>query len=321
MRVLYDTTTVPPLDRYEYYRAGAACELAPVEVDGRAPGRLSARMSVGRVGDFDLEELTWAADAAIVTRRTERLIRVGSQESYRLVVAVAGEVQLEQVDSRVRIRPGDIGLYHLSRPWRARHPAEQSRIQVVMLTFPRAMLPVEERALGPLLGTLMPRRLPGRNLIAQLLVGRASSGEHADCADALSDGVRGLIRDWLGLPGGMTPHTRRALHRARIRDVIHTRLHDPGLDPYGIARAAAISPRYLHELYKDTGSTPMRLVKRMRLQECRRRLADPAFGSLAIREIAAACGYRRPDQFARDFRQEFGVAPTQVRDDLSGWRC
>jgi hypothetical protein len=125
-----------------------------------------------------------------------------------------------------------------------------------MLTFPRAMLPVDERALGPLLGTLMPRRLSGRNLIAQLLVGRASSGEHADCTDVLSEGIRGLIRDWLGLPGGMTPHTRRALHLARIRDVIHTRLHDPGLDPYGIAKAAAISPRYLHELHNDTAPPP-----------------------------------------------------------------
>src|SRR4051812_43049744 len=99
MRVLYDTTTVPGMDRYDYYRAGAACELAPVEVYGRAPGRLSARMSVGRVGDFDVEELTWTADAAIITRRTERLIRIGGQERYRLVLAVAGEVQLEQMDS------------------------------------------------------------------------------------------------------------------------------------------------------------------------------------------------------------------------------
>jgi hypothetical protein len=30
--VLYDTTTVPPLDRYDYNRTGAGCELAPVEV-------------------------------------------------------------------------------------------------------------------------------------------------------------------------------------------------------------------------------------------------------------------------------------------------
>ncbi|MFG1610314.1 AraC family transcriptional regulator [Actinoplanes sp. NPDC049265] len=313
MRLLYDTTTVPQLDRYDYYRAGAACELAPVEVYGRAPGRLSARMAVGRVGDLDLEELTWAADGAVVTRRTERLLRAGGPERYRLVLGVAGEVHLEQMDSRIRIGPGDIGLFDLSRPWRACHPAGPSRLRVMTLTFARAVLAVDECALGPRLGTLMPRRLPGRNEMAGLLGGRSDSAV-ADCADVLAEGVRGLIRAWLGLPHGMTSHTRRALHLARIRDVIQARLHDPGLDPVGIARAAAISPRYLHELHQGTGSTPMQVVKRMRLEESRRRLVDPALGARPIREIAAACGYRRPDQFARDFRQAFGVAPTEARE-------
>jgi hypothetical protein len=44
MRVLYDTTTVHPLDRYDYYRAGATTERAPVTVRGREPGHLLARM-------------------------------------------------------------------------------------------------------------------------------------------------------------------------------------------------------------------------------------------------------------------------------------
>jgi hypothetical protein len=126
MRVLYDTTTVPPLHRYDYYRAGAACEVAPVEVYGRAPGRLSARMSVGHIGDFAVEELTWAADAAIVTRRTERLIRISGQDRYRLVLGVAGEVQLEQMDSRVRIRPGDIGSTTCLAPGRPAIPLSRA---------------------------------------------------------------------------------------------------------------------------------------------------------------------------------------------------
>ena len=121
MHVLYDTRTVQPLDRYDYYRAGAGGSWLRY---GRAPGSLLARMSIGRLGQFDLKELTWAADATITTRRTERLIRVGGgPEGYRLVAVVSGEVHLEQADSRVRIRPGDLGLYDLSRPWHARHPA------------------------------------------------------------------------------------------------------------------------------------------------------------------------------------------------------
>jgi transcriptional regulator GlxA family with amidase domain len=34
---------------------------------------------------------------------------------------------------------------------------------------------------------------------------------------------------------------------------------------------------------------------------------------MPIREIASARGYQRPDQFARDFRQRFGIPATQLR--------
>lgn len=75
MYTLYDTRRVHPLDRYEYARAGAAAELAPVAICGRAPGDLLAVMSVAEVGEFVVEAVTWGADSEIVAHRTDRLIR------------------------------------------------------------------------------------------------------------------------------------------------------------------------------------------------------------------------------------------------------
>jgi transcriptional regulator GlxA family with amidase domain len=57
----------------------------------------------------------------------------------------------------------------------------------------------------------------------------------------------------------------------------------------------------------------MRLVKAIRLEHCHRDLRDPALATKPIREIAAAHGYRRPDQFAHDFQQQFGIPATQVQ--------
>jgi hypothetical protein len=57
----------------------------------------------------------------------------------------------------------------------------------------------------------------------------------------------------------------------------------------------------------------MQLLKRLRLQECHRRLQDPALALTPIKDLIAVHGYARPDQFARDFKQLFGVSPTQVR--------
>src|SRR5581483_7782845 len=139
-----------------------------------------------------LEDLAWSADAEVVTRRTERLIRADDLDRYRLVLVVTGEVHLEQAGSRVRIRAGDVGLYHLSQPWRAAHPPGAGQIRVVMLTFPPAVLPVGERDLRPLAGTLMPRRLPGRDLAAQLLVAVARATAPEEFAGVLPACTAGL---------------------------------------------------------------------------------------------------------------------------------
>jgi AraC-like DNA-binding protein len=314
MRLLYDTGNVHPLDRFDHYRDGAATELAPVEVYGPVPRRLSAKMSAGSIGDFGFEELTWTADTEIVTVRTERLIRASDPEQYRLILVIDGEIELEQRHHRTRSRRGDIGLFDLSLPWRAAHPPESGPMRIAMLTFPRTLLPVDERRVHSIVGSFMPRRLPGSDLMRQLLVGLADAIEPVEYADVLAECTTGLISHRLGLPDGVTPHTRRRLYLARIREVIRANLGDPALDPARIARAAAISPRYLHRVLEDTGSTAMQLVKQLRLQECRRRLEDPALRAVPVGQIALACGYRRPDQFARDFRGAFGLTPTQVRD-------
>ena len=57
----------------------------------------------------------------------------------------------------------------------------------------------------------------------------------------------------------------------------------------------------------------MHLLKQLRLQECHRNLQDPARARTPIKDIIAKHGYLRPDQFARDFKQLFGVSATQVR--------
>jgi hypothetical protein len=93
MYVLYDTRRVHPLDRYEYARAGAGAELAPVAIRGRAPGQLLAVMSVAQVGDFAIEAVTWAADSEIVAHRTDRLVRACDPECYRVFLSINGGVR------------------------------------------------------------------------------------------------------------------------------------------------------------------------------------------------------------------------------------
>jgi AraC-type DNA-binding domain-containing proteins len=320
MRTLYDTRTVHPLDRYEYYRDGAASELAPVAVYGRSPGHLLAAMAVTQIGDFKIETVTWAADTEIVARRTDRLIRACDPECYRIFLSVNGGLRMEQAGNQIPFRARDIALYDLSCPWQTTHTTGLVPMQVVMLTFPRALVPIARDTVGPLAGTVMPRSLPGRSLVAQFLIEltdpAASIGLVSDpgLVDVLRECAVGLIRQRLGLPNGITPHTRQLLHMARIRGIMRQYHTDPALDPDRIAKATNISPRYLHKIFQDAELTPMRLLKRLRLEECHRSLQDPTRATMSIKDIIAMHGYLRPDQFARDFKQLFGVSPKQVRE-------
>jgi AraC-like DNA-binding protein len=315
MHTLYDTRTVHPLDRYEYYRAGAAAELAPVSVRGRSPGRLLAVMSVAKIGDFQIEAVTWAADREVVARRTEPLIRACDPGCYRIFLSATPGVRMEQADHRVDFRARDIVLYDVSLPWTATHPTGLTPMRIIMLTFPRALVPIDAAMVRPLIGTLTPRSLPGRSLLAQFIIELTEPAATNDpgLAEILREGVAGLIRQRLGAPTGTTAHTRRMLQQARISGILRRHLGDPALDSNGIARAANISPRYLHTIFQGADLSPMQLLKRLRLQEARRRLQDPAMGRTPIKDIMSAVGYARADQFARDFQQLFGASATQTR--------
>jgi AraC-like DNA-binding protein len=156
--------------------------------------------------------------------------------------------------------------------------------------------------------------------MAQLLTELVNTRGHTtdpDVASVLHESVAGLIRQRLGQPNGISRQTRRSLHLAHIRNLIRRRLNDPTLNLEQIARTAHMSPRYLHTIFQDADLTPMQLVKRLRLEQCHHSLQDPAQLARPIRDIILTHGYRRPDQFARDFKQHFGVSATQVRKSAS----
>jgi AraC-like DNA-binding protein len=321
MHTLYDTRTVHPLDSYEYYRARSATELAPVTVHGHAPGRLLAVMSVAGVGDFEIEAHTCDADREISVRRTERLIRAGDPECYRMVVAVTPGIRVTHAGHTAHFRARDIALYDSSQSWETMNPA--APVRTVMLTFPRSSVPLDYAAVRPLAGSITPRSAPGHSLIAQFLIGltEPAATEVPGLAEVLRECAVGLIRQRLGEPTGISAHTRRLLQRTRVHAIMRRCLGDPGLDPDGIARAAHLSPRYLYAIFQGAELTPMQMLKEMRLKEAHRRLQDPAQSGTSIGTVMAAVGYGRADQFARDFRQMFGVSPKEARRTSAGQPC
>jgi transcriptional regulator GlxA family with amidase domain len=90
------------------------------------------------------------------------------------------------------------------------------------------------------------------------------------------------------------------------------------IDVPGLAHRAAMSIRTLHRRCRDElGTTPAKLIERIRVEQARTLLATTA---LAQKAIASHCGFSSAARFHRAFSRTLGVAPGDYRTMASAAR-
>ena len=80
-----------------------------------------------------------------------------------------------------------------------------------------------------------------------------------------------------------------------------------------VAEAAGTSPRNLFRLFREfRGYTPLEFLKKLRLERAfaRLRLSDQG---VSVTEIALDCGWNSSSHFSKDFRDNYGLTPSDVR--------
>jgi AraC-like DNA-binding protein len=273
-------------------------------------------MSVAQCGDLTIDSLIYTATSPVEARRTSQLIRTSDPECYQLCLSVNGDLRKEQADNRVIFRPRDLALYDLSLPKRSLHPAGPAGMRVIKLSIPKAMVPISPDVMRAHAGSLIPRRLPGYNDITQLLIELADGTGNIDeptTAAALRDYVVQALGQWTGQSKKISPTTVQALRMALLRSIIHRRHGEAALDPKSIADAANISERLLYKNCRGAGTTPMKLLKQMRVNACCDSLRDPLAEAMSIKDVHTRHGYERSDLFARHFKKLAGVTSTKFR--------
>jgi transcriptional regulator GlxA family with amidase domain len=102
-------------------------------------------------------------------------------------------------------------------------------------------------------------------------------------------------------------------------------MHANALLPLGvaeIAEAAGCGVRALQiAFHRFRGTTPMRVLQQIRLEQARTEMLRPG-QTQSLARIAAEHGFSSPTQFARFFRRKYGVYPSELlrerRDVLAG---
>jgi transcriptional regulator GlxA family with amidase domain len=100
---------------------------------------------------------------------------------------------------------------------------------------------------------------------------------------------------------------------ARIETVLHI-MRQSFAEQLSVSTLSAVvnlSPTRLRQLFKhETGRSPMRFLKDLRLQRARQ-LLDSTF--LSVKEVTSLVGLEDVSHFVRDFKKQYGLTPTEFR--------
>jgi AraC-like DNA-binding protein len=237
-----------------------------------------------------------------------------------MALGKAGQQRIEQARQNAALGAGDMVLYDSSRPFDAFATATPlAKCESLLVQFPKKLLPLPDRHVARLLAVPLSSKAGIGRLLAQFLNGIAE--EHADCtprdgarlASTTIDLVAATLAHHLDREAAMPLESRQCILFLRISSFIQEYLADPGLGPASIASAHQISLRYLHRIFQQQNTTVSALIRQMRLDRCRRDLADPGLQHQTIGAIGARWGFTRPADFSRAFRAGVGMPPGEYR--------
>lgn len=316
MLTVLDTACLPPVERTAAWAEATERALVGTRFTFPDADRFGARIRAMPLGPAQMSTMSYTR---LVSYRSRRLIRASDPELYQVGVITEGEQAMEQAGNRVVLRPGDLVVYDSSRPFQACAQGPRGCASVVV-QFPRRLLPLPDNAVAPLCGTVLDGTTGAAHVFRQAVLsltaaerGLGADDRHRLGATVIDLAAAALAR-YADRRPALRPDTVKALLYGEITATISRHLHDPGLKPPAIAALHSISPRHLHRVFQEHGTTVGAFVRAARIARCRRDLADTALHATPVSAIGARWGFASASDFTRAFKAATGMTPTDWRN-------
>lgn len=312
MSTVWRATDVLPTERADSFTEFLSGEVAPYGDLSQLVLRDEDQVRSASVGTLWVQRGTWAHGEGA---RTARMIRDSDPEFCKIDVPLSGHALFADDDRRVAVGAGSFMLVDLSRP----HRIGARAVDVAVVYFPRALLPLHDDDITRLAGTTFGPEFPGGSLVTAVVremtgdLDRYEGPAGARIGASVFDLIAATLAAGLERTAAVEPDTRRRVLMLHIRAFIEENLADPGLTPAAIAARHHISLRYLHRLFEAEDTTVAGLIRARRLARCLSDLRDPALAARPVSAIAARWGYRDAAYFSRVFRAEYGTPPGEFR--------
>src|SRR5215471_7224494 len=307
----------PVAERFAVWREMCGTPPFPCYLHCAEPREFTGRAGADELGQLGL--LSLSSRGLYEFRRPPVLVRRSDPDQFRLVLSVAGSSGVVFDDRAAPLRPGDLVLADTSRPVGGWRGGADGVSQWLMVSFPRALLPVPDAKARALVG----HPLPGATGLGGLVFGfiRQAAADPAQFRPSEAPRLAGVILDLLAVLVAhhtdelrlVPPEARRQALLLQVRGFIERHLGDPRLSPAMVAAACHLSARQLHRLFEPGDLTVAARIRAQRLEACRRDLADPRLCHLPIHVIAARWGLPDAAHFSRAFKQAFGLSPRDYR--------
>ncbi len=212
------------------------------------------------------------------------------------------------------LREGDIAIVDSDRGFEAQSSTENEQR---ILQIPKSVLGERVRGL---------ERIAGHALCGSESKHRAVHGALLQLADATSalsaaEHVPSFIAAMYLIELLLVERAQPDDGYERFRQgcvFIENHLADPQLSTTSIAAAVGVSRRSLEEAFAKQGQTVARMIWERRLARAHDELTADDRGRRKLLSIATSCGFSNAAHFSRTFRQRFGRAPSELRNELMG---
>lgn len=288
----------------------------PLQLQTDDEDSFKAQIRMRSIGDVFVSDIGAAPHRV---ERTPALIAEGQKKYFKLSLQLSGTSFLMQDNREAVLRPGDMAIYDTDRPYTL---AFESDFRSLVVMVPQASIDIPRDVVGQITAT----RISGDQGIGEMVAPFLTQmTKNMDDLKGHS-GVR-LINNAIDLVTTMLlgeldcgQVVRVLTHRAgllkEIRAYIDEHLSDPNLNPSLIAAANFISTRHLHGIFQAEGVTVSAWIRKLRLEHCKRDLADPVHLTKPVSAVAARWGFLDASHFSRLFRATFGETPSDYRSKI-----
>jgi AraC-like DNA-binding protein len=314
MAILIRTSDIPPAQRYDAWRSIVCDTLGPLDFRADPDVPLWGEIGAGSLGSVNVGSVLTSTPHSV--HRTPGLIRRGSSEMYRVVLAISGALRLGQDGKTARLLPGEFAIYDFAKPYDLVY---DSAVRLAVFGFPRVMLPVPADTAAMMSAVPITAEVAAASLAAPFLTRVARDFESyqpastARLCTVLMDLVATAVAERAGSSGCVPPAARERALLLAVHAFIERHLSDAELTPAAIASAHHMSLRQLHRLFETQQTTVAAWVRHRRLERCRRDLSDPCLATTPVSTVAIRWGLPDAAHFSRQFRAAYGVAPAEFR--------